>query len=95
MKFKWATLLFAGILSCAASGFAEETRAQWECAADQTCVDEETQEVATEEQRHHYNDEYFRGPHFYDKGYDKGYQEPVPAPDWPGANDILMEKLSR
>jgi hypothetical protein len=96
MKFKWATFIFLGTLSTASFGSAQECRAQWQCEAEASCEGEECDEVADNgEQRRRYDDEYFRGPRFYDKGYDKGYQEPVPAPDWPGANDILMEKLSR
>lgn len=94
MKMEWTTLVFAGMISCTAMCAAqEESRPQWDCAGDNTCCDEESELVQTERPRH--DRDYFMAPHFYDRDYERGYKEPVPAPDWPGANDLLMDQLSR
>lgn len=95
MKICWTRLFFAAVFCFGGVCSAQAERPQWDNAGDQTYCDEEYEGEATAQQCYHHNHNIFFSPHFYDKNYDKGYQEPVPAPDWPGANDLLLDQLSR
>lgn len=70
----------------------QESRPDWDMAADQTLCEEGDDGEATEVQCHHHNRDIFFSPHFYDKGYE---EKQMPAPDWPGHNDTFMDKMTR
>ena len=91
MKSDWNTLFFAGIFAAALSCNAQEARPQWDCAGDHAYTVEDDDGEATQEQHCHHNHDVFFSPHFYDHG----YREPTPLPDWPGANNVLSDELSR
>ncbi len=93
MKIGFKTLSLLAILFLFEQSWAEESKPQWDCAGDRAYCEVEEGEESSQSHRDRYEDDFFLAPRYYN--YDNAYKEPVPAPDWPGANNTFMEQLSR